>query len=114
MVGFAELLRHAEGGFAVLLQKIQKFHAADEVGLRRLNDVSSEFIRCAGNRGGKAENFAGFRNSQNKSFAIRRGSGELHASAAQDKYPARLLPFHKKSGALGIGGRRSDSRHGLY
>lgn len=113
MIGFAKLLCDAQCSLTVVFEEAEKFVAPDEIGLGRFNHIGSEFVTCAGDGSGEAENFTGFGDAENESFAVGGRGGKFDATAAENKDSTRGLSFDEKGGSLRIRRGRSNRSHGL-
>jgi hypothetical protein len=58
MIGFTELLRHAQRCLAVLAQEAQEILPGDEIRLGSFDYLCRELIRFPGDGGGQAQNFS--------------------------------------------------------
>src|SRR6266480_7799968 len=82
MVGFTELLCHAQCCFAVLAQKEQEIGPRDEIGLRRLDYVCRELIRFPCDRRGQTQDLSLFRDPKNETFPIGRRGRQFDLATA--------------------------------
>src|SRR6202521_386683 len=70
MIGFTELLRHAQCCLAVLAQEIQQVRPGDEIRLSRFDYICRELIRFPCDRRGQTQDLSRFRNSKNETSPV--------------------------------------------
>jgi hypothetical protein len=113
VVFVAQLFRHFEAGFGMILQEAEKVFSLNEIHLAGINGFGGKFIGLAGDGGAQAQNFSGFGDFQDQSLAIGGADGQLHAAFAQNKNSARGLALDKQNRAFGVGGGVLDGFEGL-
>jgi len=82
MVGFTELLRHAQCCLAVLAQEKQEILARDEIRLSRFDYIGRQLVRFPRDRRGQAQNFSGFRDPKNEASPVGRRGGQFDLATA--------------------------------
>jgi len=90
-----------KSGIRVLIEELQHIFAAHEVQLAGLHGLDRQLVRTAGNYGVQAQNFTGFGDAHNQSFAVARGRAKLGAPLAENKNSAGTLSLDQNHGVLG-------------
>src|ERR1700682_2883434 len=89
MIGFTELLRHAQCCLAMLTQEKQEIRPRDEIRLSGFDYICRELIGFPCDRRGQAQDLSRFRDPKNETSPIGRRGRELNPATAQNEDSTR-------------------------